>query len=69
MDWSVRPRVGSRCSPRRSQLGSQAPGFRLSMQVAGTGACCPEWLEELLELREEAPQVFLPSAPEPGRKG
>lgn len=62
MDWSVRPRVGS-------QLGSQAPGFRLSMQVAGTGACCPEWLEELLELREEAPQVFLPSAPEPGRKG
>lgn len=57
-DSSVRPRVGAACSPRRSQLRSQAPGFRLSMQVAGTGACCPEWLEEL---REEAPQVFLPS--------
>lgn len=54
-------RVGAPCSSRRSQLRFQAPGFRLSMQVAGTGACCPEWLEELRELREEAPQVFLPN--------
>lgn len=61
-DSSVGPRVGARCSSRRSQLRFQAPGFRLSMQVAGTGACCPEWLEELLELREEAPQVFHPNA-------
>lgn len=61
-DSSVGPRVGARCSSRRSQLRFQAPGFRLSVQVAGTGACCPEWLEELLELREEAPQVFHPNA-------
>lgn len=48
------PRAGFSAVPAQTQ----APGFRLSLQVAGAGAGCAGWLEDLPEPREEAPQVF-----------
>lgn len=69
---SVRPCVGAPSSRRRLSAvpaPRQGPGFKLSVQGEGAEACCPGWLEDLLELREEAPQVFLgPLRPRRGAK-